>query len=249
MIVHFSSNAFPTARRLLWRRGFTVVELMTAMVVTSMLMIALFSLVGQSSTNYRLSHRKVNTLADTRAFLHFLQNDLSSRISDTRFFYRETSAGFVEFAFTRTRSADEDTSKGDLATTIYYVAVTEDDARHESPKIFRRTLSVEETQKLLAQGEAAPFPNYDANADEPLVYNVVSFMIKPSSRNPLGNWQEWQPNSNQSPERLQLTLDLIDDNTAQRFASKDDWVSLSASADPKQREAIRSFTHNISLTP
>ena len=74
-------------------------------------------------------------------------------------------------------------------------------------------------------------------------------MIKPSSRNPLGNWQEWQPNSNQSPERLQLTLDLIDDNTAQRFASKDDWVSLSASADPKQREAIRSFTYNISLTP
>lgn len=249
MTVHLSSNSFPATRRILWRRGFTVVELMTAMVVTSMLMIALFSLVGQSSTNYRLSQRKVNTLADTRAFLHFLQNDLSSRISDTRFFYRETSAGFVEFAFTRTRSVDEDTSKGDLATTIYYVAVTEDDARHESPKIFRRTLSAEDTQKLLALGEAAPFPTYDANADEPLVYNVVSFMIKPTLRDDSGDWREWTAKDPKAPERLQLTLDLIDDTTAQRFASKDDWVILSASTDPKQREAIRSFTHNISLTP
>lgn len=231
------------------RRGFTVVELMTAMVVTSMLMIALFSLVGQSSTNYRLSQRKVNTLADTRAFLHFLQNDLSSRISDTRFFYRENSSGFVEFAFTRTRSVDEDTSKGDLATTLYYVAVTEDDARHESPKIFRRTLSAEDTQKLLAQGEDAPFPTYDANVDEPLVYNVVNFMIKPSRRDETGDWLEWTAKEPKAPERLQLTLDLIDDTTAQRFAKADDWVGLSTSTDAKQREAVRTFSHNFFLTP
>lgn len=227
-----------------------MVELMTAMVVTSMLMIALFSLVGQSSANYRLTQRKVNTLADTRAFLHFLQNDLSSRISNTKFFYREKSDGYVEFAFTRTRSADEDTSKGDLATTIYYVAVTEDDARHESPKIFRRTLSAEDTQNLLALGEDAPFPSYDANVDEPLVYNVVNFRLKPSLRDASGDWREWTAATDlKAPERLQLTLDLIDDTTAQRFSKADDWTALRISTDATQREAVRTFTHNITLTP
>ena len=68
--------------------GFSLVELLTAMAVTSMLMMALFSMVGQSSTNYRISQRKVTTLADLRSLFHFMENDLASRVEDTRYFLR-----------------------------------------------------------------------------------------------------------------------------------------------------------------
>jgi hypothetical protein len=74
-------------------------------------------------------------------------------------------------------------------------------------------------------------------------------MIKPSLRDDSGAWHEWKEISDKAPERLQLTLDLIDDTTAQRFAKADDWVGLSTSTDAKQREAVRTFTHNFSLTP
>ena len=67
-------------------RGFSLVELLTAMVISSLLMFALFSLVGRSGTNYRLSQRKITTISDTRAFLQFIQNDLSTRVADTKFF-------------------------------------------------------------------------------------------------------------------------------------------------------------------
>ncbi len=44
-------------------RGFTLIELLVSMAITTVLMLALFSLVGQSTTSYTQTQRAVNTVS------------------------------------------------------------------------------------------------------------------------------------------------------------------------------------------
>lgn len=174
--------------------GFSLVELLTAMAITSLMMFALLSLVGQSSTNYRISQRKVSAIADSRALFHFLENDLSSRVGNTKFFLRTNPANHSEFAFIRTRDAQDSNATGDLATCVYYVAYSNDDANSGSPKLFRRTLDGPSTQRLLEQGNAATFPATDPTMDDPIAYNIARFEVRPLRRAAVGAGSRgWTP--------------------------------------------------------
>jgi type II secretory pathway component PulJ len=225
------------------------VELLTAMAVTSMLMIALFSMVGQSSTNYRISQRKVTTLADLRSLFHFMENDLASRMEDTRFLLRTNPSNQSEFCFIRIRDAQESNATGDLAACVYYVAFSADDSNSGSPKLFRRTLDGAATQQLLDGGTTAAFPAYDPTTDDPIAYNVVRFEVTGLQRDATGNWQPWNPTQSTAPQQIELVLELIDDFSAQRLRNESQWLALSRTTDLKQREAVRHHVHRIVLTP
>jgi prepilin-type N-terminal cleavage/methylation domain-containing protein len=228
--------------------GFSLIELLTAMTITSILMLGLFSLVGQSSTNYRLSQRKVTTLSDTRAFLHYFQSDLTSRVADTKFFYQSNPTG-DSIAFIRSNSIDEISTTGDLTASIYYIAFTADGRKGESPKLFRRSLNPEQTQLLIKAGLTAAFPTTDPTVDEVVLYNVVAFRINAQQRNAAGTMTAWLPTSNNAPSLLELTLEITDDLSAQRLLTTAAWTALATSTIPQQREAVKRFVHNIPLTP
>ena len=230
-------------------RGFSLVELLTAMVISSLLMFALFSLVGRSGTNYRLSQRKITTISDTRAFLQFIQNDLSTRVADTKFFWKLNPNGSHEFAFIRTHDSETQPDEGDLSTVLYYVGFTADGKKSGSQKIFRRVLDGEQTQKLIEAGTKAAFPARDPATDDTVVYNVVRFQVSPLQRDAAGNLQNWVETSVTAPSLLEVTLDITDDFSAQRLVSEKSWLDLAESTNIKQREAVRRFVQNIPLTP
>jgi type II secretory pathway component PulJ len=236
-------------RRLSGAAGFSLVELLTAMAVTSLMMFALLSLVGQSSTNYRVSQRKVSAVADSRALFHFLENDLSSRVGDTKFFLRTNPANHSEFAFIRSRDAQDSNATGDLSTSIYYVAFSNDDANSGSPKLYRRTLDGASTQQLLEAGNAAPFPAYDPTTDDPIAYNIVRFEIRAQRRAADGSWQPWIDTSPTAPEQLEIILDLSDDFSAQRLSQEPQWLALANETNLQRRETVRRYTHRITLNP
>ena len=244
--LHHSKNS--TTRRHRCAQGFSIVELLTAVAITTMMMVALFSIVGQSSTNYRLSQRKVNTLADSRALFHYLDNDLASRVADTKFFLQINPADQSEFAFIRTRDAQESNATGDLAASIYYVAFTADDANSGSPKLYRRKLDGEATQKLLEEGNTATFPTYDPATDDPIAYNIVRFEVKGEERDAAGNWQKWNDTLGTAPQAVEIAIELIDDFTAQRFTQESQWLNLAKTTDLKQRETVRRHVHRITLS-
>ncbi len=229
--------------------GFSLVELLTAMAVTSMLMMALFSMVGQSSTNYRISQRKVTTLADLRSLFHFMENDLASRVEDTRYFLRNNPSNQSEFCFIRTRDAQESNATGDLTACLYYVAFSADDANSGSPKLFRRTLDGTATQQLLDGGATATFPAYDPTTDDPIAYNIVRFEVTGQQRDATGNWQPWNQTQGTAPQQIEIVLELIDDFSAQRLRNENQWLALSRTTDLKQREAVRRHVHRIVLNP
>lgn len=236
-------------RRLSGAAGFSLVELLTAMAVTSLMMFALLSLVGQSSTNYRISQRKVSAVADSRALFHFLENDLSSRVGDTKFFLRTNPANHSEFAFIRTRDAQDSNAAGDLSASIYYVAFSNDDANSGSPKLYRRTLDGPSTQQLLEAGNAAPFPAYDPTTDDPIAYNIVRFEIRAQRRAADGSWQPWIDTAPTAPEQLEIILDLSDDFSAQRLSQEPQWLALANETNLQRRETVRRYTHRITLNP
>lgn len=236
-------------RRLSGAAGFSLVELLTAMAVTSLMMFALLSMVGQSSTNYRISQRKVNALADSRALFHFLENDLASRVAETKFFLRTSPSNHSEFAFIRARDAQDSNATGDLSASLYYVAFTNDDANSGSPKLFRRTLDGPTTQRLLEAGNTAPFPAIDPAVDDPIAYNIVRFEIRALRRATDGSWQPWIETPGTAPEQLELTLELTDDVSAQRLTQEAQWLALAPVTNPQRQDMVRRHTHRISLNP
>lgn len=236
-------------RRLSGAAGFSLVELLTAMAVTSLMMFALLSMVGQSSNNYRISQRKVSAVADSRALFHFIENDLSSRVGDTKFFLRTNPANHSEFAFIRTRDAQDSNATGDLSACVYYVAFSNDDANSGSPKLYRRTLDGPTTQVLLEAGNAATFPATDPTIDDPITYNIVRFEIRAQRRAADGSWQPWIETSGTAPELLEITIDLTDDFSAQRLTQEAQWLALANETNPQRRETVRRHTHRITLNP
>ena len=249
MTTHALRTNPQNARRFRRVRGFSLVELLTAMAITSILMLALFSIVGQSSTNYRISQRKVTTLADSRALFHFLENEIASRLTNTKFFLQTSSANQSEFAFIRTRDAQDSNATGDLSATIYYVAFTADDNNSGSPKLYRRTLDGTATQKLIEAGDAATFPTYDPSTDDPIAYNILRFDAKAQQRNALGEWEPWSQTAGTAPEMIELTLEIIDDFSSQRIPQQAQWTALAESTDSKKREAVRRYVHRLYLNP
>jgi prepilin-type N-terminal cleavage/methylation domain-containing protein len=229
------------------RKGFSLAELLTAMAVTSLLMIALFSMVGQSSTNYKISSRKVTTMADSRALFHFLENDLASHITGTKFFLVPDANGQTQMAFVRQRDAQQSDATGDLVGCYYYLAFTADDRRRGSPKLFRRTLDANATQQWLQAGENATLPTADPQIDEPMAFHVIKWEIRGQQRDAQGRWQPWTGAAGSMPGHLELILEMVDDLTAQRLTTEQQWRDLALSQDPKQREAVRRHVYRMNL--
>ncbi len=239
----------PTHHQSRRNRGFTLIELLTAMVIASIIMILLLGLMDQSSSTYRTSQNAVSSLSEARAFFHFLEGDLSSRLPSTPFIAEE-SANADKFAFIRAQSYDEQISptEGDLRTSIYYVAYTNDQAGTVSPKLFRRLLNDVGTQSILESSGTPSMPGVDPTIDEPIVYNVVSFEAKPKTYDATGQLQPWTSTSDTPPAVLDITLEITDDFTAARFRTEGSWATLRNPNDKQAKQSVRQFKRSIILS-
>ena len=229
------------------QHGFSLAELLTAMAVTSLLMIALFSLLGQSSAHYHLSQRHINSLADGRALFHFLENDLASQVAGTTFFLQADANGQTQMAFVRQRDAAQTDATGDLMGCFYYIAFREDEARHGSPTLFRRILDAHATQQWMQAGNAAVLPSPDPLVDEPLAYHVLRWEIRGLQRDAQGRRQPWDSAPGSAPSDLEILVEMVDERTAQRFKTEQQWKDWANSQDPQKREAVRRQQHRIPL--
>lgn len=228
-------------------RGFSLAELLMAMAVTSLLMIVLLSMVGQSSANYKVAHRKVTTMADSRALFHFLENDLASQVAGTRFVLLQDAEGRTQWTFVRQRDAQQSDATGDLMGCYYYVAFTADDRWRCSPKLLRRTLDVPATLEWLHAGDAATLPLADPAIDEPMAFNVLHWEIRGRTRDASGQWQPWNGAMGTMPEHLELIWESVDDHTAQRLKTEQQWRDLAMSQDPRQRGAVQRHVYRMNI--
>jgi prepilin-type N-terminal cleavage/methylation domain-containing protein len=233
------------------RAGFSLMELIVAMAITSLIMIALIALIGQSSAVYRDSRSAVESLSDARSLMHFFESELSSRLPRTPLLSETSPDGPDKLGYIRAGSFDElvDTPRGDLSTSVYYVAFTADAPGSVSPKLFRHHLGPKETQELLEGPNPPPMPNVNPTADEPLLYNVLRFQAKPEQQTPGGVYIPWTPASSGSPDRIEIIIEITDDANAARLKSEDQWVKLRDSPKSQDLRSIRRFSRIIPLAP
>jgi prepilin-type N-terminal cleavage/methylation domain-containing protein len=239
-------------QRYLHKKGFTLVEMLVAMSITSIIVLVLFAIVGQTSTNYRLSQRKITTLADARAFLHFIESDFATRVSRTKFHWRNDAPNSSRFALTLVRNNDETLTtpeQGDLSTVVYYQEYTADDAKRSSFKVFRKTINGQDTQQLLENGNSVAFPTTDSTIDEAVLFNCLQFSLKPFRREINGTLTPWLELDPLAPDVVELTIAIIDEFSSQKLLSAEQWQALATSADPRSREAVQQFTRLITLQP
>ncbi len=233
-----------------------MIELLVAMAVTSIIMLALLSLIGQTTSNYTETQRAVHTLSQARAFIQFFSREVSTRLPATPLVYEKGSAvgggdpGADKIAFIRTISADEEDAShpGDLNTSHYYVAYSKDGTSGESPKLFRGVLKPAETQALLASADNPALPAADPARDEPIVHNVVGFEATPKYYvGDPAKPENWTTSSPAPPSLIELTIRFIDDSSAQRFRTRAEWGRLATAPRDSERQLIRSFTRTISI--
>lgn len=242
--------------RSMFARGFSMIELLVAMAITSIIMVTLFSLVGQTTTSYTQTQRAVNAVSQARAFIQFFDRELSTRLPGTPLVHEKKSAAggpssSERIAFVRALTADEftDTDPGDLGTSIYYVAFSNDGSRGESPKLFRKSLGPKETQeKIIEAGNTPALPTVDPTKDETIIPNVLSFEATPMFRDTAnGGLTEWANGSPQPPSVVELEITFIDDSSAQRFKTQAEWNRLATAPRDNELQLVRTFTRNIAI--
>lgn len=237
------------------RKAFSMIELLVSMTITSIIMVTLFSLVGQSTESYTQTQRAVNAVSQARAFIQFFDRELSTRLPGTPLIHNKKSASAGpsssdRIAFVRALTSDEFDSSdaGDLNTSVYYVDFSDDGKRGESPKLFRKNLGASDTQDLIEEGATPGLPTVDPSTDEQIIPNVLSFEATPKYRDTLdGELKDWDSGSQEPPSLVELSITFIDDSSAQRFKSKSEWNRLSTSPRDSELQLIRTFTRNIAI--
>ena len=238
-----------------------MIELLVAMSITSVIMVALFSLVGTTTDSYTRTQRAINTVSQARAFMRFFETEISTRLPSTYLIHVSSdSSGGPDasdmVAFVRVLSEDEQDAlteatppdPGDLGTAVYYVDYLDAPGNSVIPALFRKQLGPKETQeKIINPGTSATFPSPDPANDEPIVLNLLEFTAQPQFVNTAGALEDWSPSSSESPSVLLLTIRFLDDSSALRFKTKDDWDRLATAPREQEKSLIRDFTRTITL--
>lgn len=246
--------------------GFTLVELLVSMAITSVLMVALLSFVGTFSESYTQTQRSLNTLSQARSFIQFFDRELSTRLPGTPLIH-EVEATAVppessdKIAFIRTLTLDEENTfanqsppePGDLGTSLYYVAYSDDPRFAPTYHLYRRSLGPEKTQLLLEQealNTATPpaFPTSQPADGEPIVSNILNFLAKPKYRDPTdGQLKDWIATAPLPPALIELEITFLDEAVAARYTTQSEWNRLASTPRESELRFIRTFTRTIAI--
>lgn len=188
-------------------RGFSLVEVLVATAVSSILLVTLASSIHSATDVWTRHDRRVGMARESRAALDSLQRDLSnffalpddpSVVGDNLWPRFHLDRGADDLAsmrlmfFTSSRLSGRERSepdRGNLRLVAYAVGASADGGGRLTQKLFRLALSVEETQRRLSANllsetpliSAADWSSIEAGAGgaEPVAYDVVRFAVHP----------------------------------------------------------------------
>jgi prepilin-type N-terminal cleavage/methylation domain-containing protein len=233
--------------------GFTLIELLVAMTISTALIVTLLALTQLTTKRFAHNQQELTHLSQARSLRHLFQAELATRLPATPLIC-ETSPGFESssrLAFIRTISPDaqDPLHPGDLTTCAYYLAFTADNDERESPKLFRKIFTPQETQLLIDAGDQATFPVPDPETDEAIAYHILAFHASPKYRVPeTGELVAWEKTSAHPPSAVEITISQLSESASRRLHAPHQWQRVASSPSDSERPHIRTFTHLISLS-
>lgn len=232
--------------------GFTLIELLIAMTLSSVLIAVLLALSQLAAKRFAHHQKELTHLSQARSLRHLFQTELTTRLPATPLICETDPNSSIadRLAFIRAISPTIQNTNhpGDLATCAYYLAFSADADESESPKLFRKILTPENTQTIIDAGDAASFPEPTPVTDEAIAYHILSFRVSPKFRNPYtGEMVPWQQSSAHEPDFLEITISQLSEAASRRLHQRHQWQRVATAPSDSERPHIRTFKHLIGL--
>ena len=248
-ISHLPSSTRSRASR---GRAFTLIELMVATAITSLLILGMTGVFDQAMKAWRLSSRRGDAEREVRAALSTIQRDFSSLMVSTNLpIYRITGAsnnryigprnppdynGNVAVFFLSTLGTNQQATNnpGDLCGVGYYIAWDQTARTYNLYRYLNSSRNQYEAVRLFISDPSALAaklglfrPSLDT--DEIVGANVVNFRVEFKTLPALfGNVTSQDgPIINSRPGYAQLELTAYGGEAVRSFSSSNDWTSQS----------------------
>ena len=241
--------------------AFTLLELLVAVAVLSLLLVVLLNIVQSTTTLWRVSENRVEAYREARAALQVMASDLKGILPSTNTNYFRTnlinSSPNVGFLAALPLSAQDTNSKSDICTVGYFLAygnkspVAGADGRL-SYNLYRYIVESGATFTNLSASSALFNDPTPANTDraEILARNIVGFQIKPLMTNSTG-FTNWTYNATTAPmpTLLEIQLTAINNERTMRFENNIiPWTTFTANqTSTDYLKNTKTFTTRIKL--
>jgi len=213
------------------RRGFTLVELMAAMTVLSLLMVALVAMLDQAMRGWQSAQRGMDARREVRTALQLLESDLKGMVvtSGRPAFISLDANNSSQLTFLTLLNANAQgtNTPGDLCAVQYYVS---NNVQGSYRLIRRLGTSPAVLSNLVSQSAITSADSLlgASPVTEELAGNVVYFRAELkrwvgdnlAGDDSLGNSTMWQ----NKPDLVQLELTAYPQQKAQAFKNASDWT-------------------------
>jgi prepilin-type N-terminal cleavage/methylation domain-containing protein len=208
-------------------RGFTFVELLAAMAIGTIILLAAASLLGSSGEGYERVGGSVATDREARALMSQLGSDLSSAVFHKDGVIENSSqswpAARLGFLSLQPAAAQSDKDRiGDLCAVNYHIKDLPIGGKTVRC-LMRGFRESKDTFAALEKDTLAPLFAAREKTDEPIAFGVVSFEARPKSRDASGVWIDWVKNDTKGPEAFDVRLVLARRELAGRLKTSADW--------------------------
>jgi type II secretory pathway pseudopilin PulG len=234
------------------RAAFSLIELLVATTVFSLLCVLMFSIVSSSTGLWRTQEAQEESFREARAALNFLSRDLANAMVTTNAQWFYASSNRIAFLTSLPPSSQSDgRDRGDLCAVGYsleWAKVDPDDAS-EIPRLalYRYVRFSVPTHRSLIMNSAVSIeqifeaPDSTDTVRELLARNMSRFSCDLYSTNSLGEPVPFAP-AEVMPKILQFSMSVLNDGTASKLTSRAQWEDASS---PLILQNERTFTLRV----
>lgn len=206
--------------------GFTLVELMIAMTIGTVVLLTAAAMLGRGGDEYARIGGNVGSEREARAIVTQLGEDLRCATFHADSVFEKSGAAWPldRLGVFVLQPADAQSTQGhlgDLCAVQYYLRdlMINGKAVRCLMRGFRES---KDTFAAIGRGEA-PRLFTPAERDEPVAFGVLAFEARPKSRDASGAWLDWVKSSTIPPEAVELKLVIARRETAAKLTTSAAW--------------------------
>lgn len=251
-------------------RAFTLLEILVAVAVLSVLLVILLNIVQSATGLWRHSENRAEAYRESRAALQLMAANLKNNLTstNTNFFRTDllpthTNGAFsVGFLATQSLAGQPEGNVGDVCAIGFFVdygdksPIAKEKGR-QGRNLYRYFLGSNETFSALTSNGSGLFPDsLEAGATniEILARNVVSCQFRFYITDSSGGFTNWnQSQSDPRPDLVEIEITAVNNERANRFGARgaadewDQWASKTNESDFQRN--TKTFTTRVRLAP
>ncbi|KAB2642478.1 MAG: prepilin-type N-terminal cleavage/methylation domain-containing protein [Verrucomicrobia bacterium] len=230
------------------RQAFTLVEVLVAMTLGLLVMVLALSMLGRTRDESARSDEGVAAEREARAVLTQLTADLQSASFRPDSLFEQSHASWPGdrlgiFCLQPPDAQAAAARIGDLCAVHYYLKDVQISGK--TLRCLMRGVRHSRDTFLAIRHNQVPALFTSSQCDEPIAFGVLAFEARPQSRNPVGQWQTWDPAMAQAPSSIAVRLVIARHQLAAKLPDAAAWDGCGATTELLGKAELA--THNRHL--